>query len=301
MNFLAASLPGGIERQEKQGQLEQAKLQTLPKDLRKERPLFEKLGFIFGEDADDIFVNVQFPAGWTKKPTDHAMWSKILDEKGWERGSIFYKAAFYDRHAHALLERRFGMEIVDYSADPQQLRLTDACGELSQTSKPFGKLDWPAEDSARVELTAWLTANYPEWESPLAYWVMTSPSELQEAIAEWKRIKDWMEIAKPREMELRRMIANHFFADPREGTQTAQVDVGEIIFQAKLVSDYNYKVDDAKAREVCAELPAGLVKWKPELSVSEYRKLTDEQKLLAGQCLTITPGAPKLEITEVVK
>lgn len=100
-NFIAASTPGGIEAQEKRGQVEQAKKQTLPQDLK--RAEFEALGFVFGEPLDDLFVNVTFPTGWEKKPTDHSMWTDIVDETGKKRGAIFYKAAFYDRSAHAYL------------------------------------------------------------------------------------------------------------------------------------------------------------------------------------------------------
>ena len=43
------------------------------------------------------------PQGWTRRATDHDMHSEILDEAGKIRISVFYKAAFYDRRAHAEL------------------------------------------------------------------------------------------------------------------------------------------------------------------------------------------------------
>jgi hypothetical protein len=39
-----------------------------------------------------------------------------------------------------------------------------------------------------------------------------------------------------------------------------------------------------------------LVKWKPEVSIKEYRLLTDEQRLLFDQVLVIKPGMPGLDI-----
>ena len=100
-NFLAASTPGGIERQEKEGQESFVASETLPKDMQGcSREKLEKIGFVFGDDIDDLFVSVVMPEGWKKEPTDHSMWSKLVDEKGRERASIFYKAAFYDRSAH---------------------------------------------------------------------------------------------------------------------------------------------------------------------------------------------------------
>lgn len=61
----------------------------------------EALGFVRGEDVpgDDPFVNATLPEGWKKEPTDHSMWSKVVDERGIERVAVFYKAAFYDRRA----------------------------------------------------------------------------------------------------------------------------------------------------------------------------------------------------------
>lgn len=99
-NLIAAGTPGGIEAQEKRGQIEQSFKDTLPKDMRGHKwSEFEALGFkMIGED-DDLFNRVEFPKGWRKKPTDHSMWSEIVDDKEVVRGNIFYKAAFYDRCA----------------------------------------------------------------------------------------------------------------------------------------------------------------------------------------------------------
>ncbi|MFE3052303.1 hypothetical protein [Nocardia sp. NPDC059239] len=64
-------------------------------------PEAEALGFIRGDDVpgDDLFVFATLPDGWKKVATDHAMHSKIVDEREVERVSVFYKAAFYDRRA----------------------------------------------------------------------------------------------------------------------------------------------------------------------------------------------------------
>ena len=55
----------------------------------------------------ELFIKVELPEGWSIKPTDHSMWSNLVDDKGRERASIFYKAAFYDRDAHLSFNRRF--------------------------------------------------------------------------------------------------------------------------------------------------------------------------------------------------
>jgi hypothetical protein len=39
-----------------------------------------------------------------------------------------------------------------------------------------------------------------------------------------------------------------------------------------------------------------LVKWKPEVSITEYRKLTDNERAYFDQCLIIKDGSPQLEV-----
>lgn len=61
-----------------------------------------ELGFVKGDPVpnDALFVTVQLPEGWTKKASDHNMWSYVYDQRGVKRVAVFYKAAFYDRRAH---------------------------------------------------------------------------------------------------------------------------------------------------------------------------------------------------------
>lgn len=59
------------------------------------------LGFELGDPdpADPMFRPVTLPDGWRKERTDHSMWSKVVDQHGRPRLTVFYKAAFYDRDA----------------------------------------------------------------------------------------------------------------------------------------------------------------------------------------------------------
>ncbi|MFE7744424.1 hypothetical protein [Nocardia sp. NPDC057455] len=59
----------------------------------------EALGFVRGEQVDELFVRAILPDGWRKEATEHSMHSKIVDERGVERVGVFYKAAYYDRRA----------------------------------------------------------------------------------------------------------------------------------------------------------------------------------------------------------
>lgn len=62
---------------------------------------FEAMGLSFGEPdpQDPLFRPASLPGGWSKQPTDHYMWSTIVDDEGRERGRVFYKADFWDRDA----------------------------------------------------------------------------------------------------------------------------------------------------------------------------------------------------------
>ncbi len=102
-NLMTASEPGGIERQEKQGQTEFVNSELLPVEINSgNKATLEKYGVVFGEPLKDdpLFCEALLPDGWGKKTTDHSMWSELYDDKGIKRASIFYKAAFYDRKAH---------------------------------------------------------------------------------------------------------------------------------------------------------------------------------------------------------
>lgn len=186
-NFMAAMTEGGIEAQEKTGQMEQAALQSLPlqlghrnDNLAEARKSWESLGFKFGNKIDDCFCEATFPKGWTKKPIDHNMWTEILDEKGRRRGMIFYKAAFYDRSARANLSCRFSVDS-DYEKPYATVRVKDACSEVEFKVTGLEAPDYSGDraiaerlnkkqDEARAACLAYLNNNFPRHESPLAYW-----------------------------------------------------------------------------------------------------------------------------------
>lgn len=58
-------------------------------------------------EGDDLFMHATLPEGWEKRPTDHHMYSDLLDAQGRKRASIMYKAAFYDRDASIHAVPRF--------------------------------------------------------------------------------------------------------------------------------------------------------------------------------------------------
>lgn len=136
--------------------------------------MLEEIGFVFGDDEDDIFVNVKFPEGWEKKPTEHSMWNDLLDEKGRKRGAIFYKAAFYDRRAHMYLVNRFSFRM-DYDIDDAVQFVIEDCGEIVHrldkvACEKYTDDYWEAERMQMESANNWLNEKYPEWKSELSYW-----------------------------------------------------------------------------------------------------------------------------------
>lgn len=170
-NAIVASTPGGIEGQEKAGQaMLTLKFNQLPKDgMDRYRDALERLGFKIGKDTDDIFVSVTAPEGWTLRPSDHSMWSYIHDEQGRKRGSVFYKAAFYDRSAHFSLQPRYAAG-GDYRDKGQRF------SSVKDTATGAVLIEYgPTEDYTQSEkedrvCMDWLTAQFPDWQNVEAYW-----------------------------------------------------------------------------------------------------------------------------------
>lgn len=105
--MLATGESGGvIEAQERAGQSQLVHSDSMPTKLTTPRQDFEVLGFTFGDPdpADPLFMPATLPDGWKREGSDHAMWPYIADQLGRRRASVFYKAAFYDRHARASLD-----------------------------------------------------------------------------------------------------------------------------------------------------------------------------------------------------
>ncbi|MEU0940358.1 hypothetical protein [Embleya sp. NPDC005971] len=92
-----------LEAVEWKGQHQLVTSDLLPTDCN--TAAFEAAGFTFGEPVpgDPLFRKATMPPGWTRRASDHAMHSHILDEHGRERVSVFYKAAHYDRRARMSL------------------------------------------------------------------------------------------------------------------------------------------------------------------------------------------------------
>lgn len=121
----------------------------------------------------------------------------------------------------------------------------------------------------------------------------------QEDITKWYDLSKQLEIVKTAEMDLRKKIFKGLFTAPTEGVNKLDLSDGYVL---KGDHKINRKVEEALLSTMSPAMreqginPDALVKWKPELIVAEYRKLTKEERTLFDQVLTITDGSPALEI-----
>lgn len=119
-------------------------------------------------------------------------------------------------------------------------------------------------------------------------------------IQEWNQIKDWLTTAKVKESELRTSIADDLFQREangafKEGTQNLETELGKVKLSAKFNRKILEEMEDVTLKQL-GDVGAMLVKRKPELVVSVYKKLSDEQKAIADGMLLVTPGSIELEI-----
>jgi len=177
---------GAIERMEAEGQRElvRANGTVLPIEGAGD-PAFKKMGILFGEAVDDLFIAATLPKGWSVKGSDHSMWTYLVDDKGRERASIFYKAAFYDRNAHMRPKVRYCARVEHKAqvrrdeplpADYVRGVVEDqATGKIIFTSFPFGGAKYETEryrasGDAQREAEKWLRKHHPDYENAAAYW-----------------------------------------------------------------------------------------------------------------------------------
>jgi hypothetical protein len=121
----------------------------------------------------------------------------------------------------------------------------------------------------------------------------------QEDLNNWYILQEQLEKVKEAELILRKKICKFYFRDPKEGVNKYPLDEGWVM---KCDHKINRTVDESLLTTLSSTLrekginPEALVKWKPELKLAEYRKLTEEERNMFDKVLTIKDGTPALEI-----
>lgn len=123
----------------------------------------------------------------------------------------------------------------------------------------------------------------------------------EKEVAEWYALQGRIKVDTAREKILRARLFKGLFPAPHEGTNTTPI--GEFGWVVKGDYKLNRKIDEGalnanikRLREEFAIPVDTLIKYKPELSVSAYRKLTEEQVKQFDNVLIVSEGLPGLEI-----
>ena len=175
---LAAMMGGlgpAIERQEAQGQQQLTQSSQLPaKNNGREdiTAFYQACGIkvIGPSKGDRLFLDVQLPEGWKINPTDHSMWSNLVDANGCVRASIFYKAAFYDREAFINMQCRYRtmFDMMPKNDAFWRYRVIDA-----KTGENLAEDEWKNYGDAAQNhdhWKGWLAERFPNHADPTAYW-----------------------------------------------------------------------------------------------------------------------------------
>jgi hypothetical protein len=134
--------------------------------------------------------------------------------------------------------------------------------------------------------------------------------ELNAKIQEWQRLDAQLDQVKQAEMALRCEIVMALCDTAKlEGTETLELGNG---WKIKAVKKQNYNLTNefgetekllAAVGQINPAIATGLVKWKPDMSLSTYKKelvplaaTTPELATLLAHALIIKPGSPSLEI-----
>lgn len=120
-----------------------------------------------------------------------------------------------------------------------------------------------------------------------------------EAIMAWNAAKDALDVAKAREVELRKHIVGAQFDVNKVGTQNVELGNGYKL-RAVVKENYTLSSDVEAVEDVLDTLEEWqaerLVKWSPRLMVSEYKQLDPADRAKIDKVLTIAPAAPTLEL-----
>ncbi len=120
-------------------------------------------------------------------------------------------------------------------------------------------------------------------------------------VSRWERAKATLDAAKKLEMGLREEIVQEHFKSNDVGTFHFDVPDGRDLVCVKKLS-YRLDRDGAWAAQdqlrpmLGAEIAARLIKWSPELSLTEYKLLPAEARSILEPAMTIKPATPTLAL-----
>lgn len=134
--------------------------------------------------------------------------------------------------------------------------------------------------------------------------------EQTDLLASWQAAKTAAANAVLHERELRAKVIETFSTETDEMKSGVEnIDLGFDKWELKITHAVDYKLADIDAvkmalAQIAASHEAGsfiadrLVKWKPEMSASEYKLLEGGQRTIINRVLTIKPASKSIEIKQ---
>ena len=126
---------------------------------------------------------------------------------------------------------------------------------------------------------------------------------LLKKIGIWNMAQKQLADIKKQEAELRAEVFAALFDNGefplKEGANKLDLPDG---WSITATHKLNYNIDEAVISDTLEQMrekgfsDLGLVKYKPSLSVAEYRKIDDEMKGILSAALTIKPGSPSMKL-----
>lgn len=161
---------------------------------------------------DPLFLPAQAPLGWKVQPTDHYMYSNLLDEQGRTRARIGYK--YTDSWANLTVLNRFSANYTNDSwnkkgaPDLDVPTIQDSNGKTLWRGKPMKHCASDSKDARAIAADV-LTKHYPKWAEPDAYW------ELAEADVKFPKSESAAPTGKKYELfiEIYHKADDHYSAD----------------------------------------------------------------------------------------
>lgn len=172
-----------VENMEREGHEKAIRQGLMPKMMHPAKEEWEKIGFVFKEIDDDLMYSVTLPEGWSRRMTDHDMHSEIVDANGLVRGTMFYKASFYDRKADMILLPRYKITYKEEDLGSDVYLRTVYFGNENEViyvaGEVFGHHDAEMNEyqeirrqteELKTKAKVYALENYPDYDSEFAYW-----------------------------------------------------------------------------------------------------------------------------------
>ena len=128
-------------------------------------------------------------------------------------------------------------------------------------------------------------------------------------LGDWLNAKKSLDYWKAKEIELRSEVTKEFFNPAEDEEGTRNVDLGNN-YKLKGVFALSYKLIEKdellekaisrmeKLGEEAEYIIKRLIKWKPELSKTEYKNLPDKYVKILNSALEVKPSTPQISLIE---